>query len=130
MCEDHGSATDERTGTSYQSLAGSVRDQGERIVSVFTRRIQDNDKFDWDTRVTQMAFRVCPIGKPVLSVSQITDMDNTVVFRNGGSFIHDNRTGRVTPLVRRRGIYEIDCKVQSHDSWKRVSTTDETMESI
>ena len=48
------------------------------------------------------------VSKNLLSVSQLVDAGNEVVFRPTGAFIRHTRTGRHMPLIRRSGVFELE----------------------
>ena len=48
------------------------------------------------------------VSKNLLSVSQLVDAGNEVIFRPSGAFIRHTRTGRRMTLIRRSGVFELE----------------------
>ena len=48
------------------------------------------------------------VSKNRLSVSQLVDAGNEVIFRPDGAFIRHTKTGRLMPLIRRNGVFELE----------------------
>jgi hypothetical protein len=55
---------------------------------------------------------VAKVRRPLLAVSEMVDAGHRVVFSQEGSFAEHIKTGKVTKLVRRNGIFEMDVKVR------------------
>ena len=104
MCAGYPLVKDARTGTSYRPVAGPlIKDQGLRTLMV---------KTDGAAAARTLKFRVCDVHKPLIAVSDMVDNGQWVVFSNKGSFAKCSKTGVITPFVRRKKLFEIDCAVQ------------------
>jgi hypothetical protein len=104
MCAGYPLVKDDRTGTSYRPVAGPlIKDQGLRTLMV---------KTDGAAAARTLKFRVCDVHKPLIAVSDMVDNGQWVVFSNKGSFAKCSKTGVITPFVRRKKLFEIDCAVQ------------------
>eukprot|EP00973_Karenia_brevis_P021533 2959621-Karenia_brevis.AAC.1 len=95
------------TGTTYVGADGSkIPNKGERTVNAITE-----DGVD-----TSMKFQVCPVTKPLGSVSKMVKTGHKVVFDDPdsgeGSYIQNKVTGRKTYLRHENGIFMLDVWVK------------------
>ena len=60
---------------------------------------------DWGCGIVRAS--TAGVSKNLLSVSQLVDAGNEVVFRPQGAYIHHLRTGRHMPLARTNGVFEL-----------------------
>ena len=105
MCAEYPIVRDDRTGASYRLVAGPlIKDKGLRTLLVKTRGT---------TAPRTLKFRVCDIHKPLVAVCDLVDNGHTVVFSTKASFAKCTKSGVVTPFVRRKKVFEIDCEVQA-----------------
>ena len=104
MCSSYPIVKDDKTGTPYRPVAGpSIKDEGQRTIMVDTGGKKD---------ARTLKFRICNVHKPLVSVADMVDNDQTVVFSKTQSFAKHNKTGLITPFVRRKKVFEIDCIVR------------------
>ena len=64
-----------------------------------------------DGSAMTMSFQVAGVGKALGAVSRIVGCGNRVIFDhpdNGGSYIENKQTGKVTPLRQNNGVYYLD----------------------
>ena len=59
-----------------------------------------------------MKFQVCPVNKAFGSVSKIVKNGSRVIFDEAGSYIQNQRTGKVIWLREQEGLYVLYVKVK------------------
>ena len=66
-----------------------------------------------------LAFQVCEVHKPLLSVSKLLSVGKAVVFHPDWSYIEDLVTGEKIDLVQKDGLFELHCWVRPEQSFRR-----------
>ena len=85
-----------RTGKTYSSASGhALHNLGEQLLSAVTD----------DGTETEMLFQIADVSCPLISVSQICDHGNRVIFGRGGGVILNLLTGQEVPFQRQGGVY-------------------------
>ena len=88
-----------KAGLTYGCAGGSdIKNEGEQALPLTTNNGCNAD----------LTFQVADVSKTLASVSRICDKGNRVVFIKGGGVIQNLRTGIITPVRRRGGIYVLD----------------------
>jgi hypothetical protein len=75
-----------------------VENDGEKHLKVKTA---EGDKFIVRTQLTD-------VRKPLMSVSKVCDEGNTVVFKQNGGYIQNEKTGKKTSFSREGNIYALE----------------------
>ena len=87
-----------KRGLSFQGAGGEkIRNYGTRTIPAMTN--------EW--LPLEMMYDVADVVKPLNSVSQICDGDNTVIFTKHGGWIQNNRSQNVISFPRVSGVYEM-----------------------
>ena len=91
---------------SYKSACGTtIRDEGSKRVMLKTNGV-----------LRGLRTRVGPVTKPLLVVSDLVDNSHRVIFEKDASGkdisrIENKETKKVTPMVREKGIYNINAEI-------------------
>jgi len=102
-------------GVPVKPSAGSKRGQhylaanGQRMANIGEQHVRVVTEAGGQADVT---FQVTGVTRPLLSVGELCDRGNRVVFGRGGGVIQNTTTGAVTHFGRSGGIYAIDLYVQ------------------
>ena len=71
--------------------------------------------------IGQMTMQVTDVTKVLASVSKVCDAGNTVTFGARGGEIRNEKTGKVTPLVRKGGVYVLDVWVKAKNEGDMIA---------
>ena len=97
---------DSIAGKSYSSASGhGLKNLGEQALCAVSDAGVDMD----------VLFQVADVSCPLLSVSQICDQGNRVIFGRGGGVILNLATGLEVPFERRGGVYAIGLWIRRGD---------------
>ena len=89
---------DSRSGKAYSSASGHpLYNLGEQLLSAVTDQGIE----------TQVLFQLADVSCPLISVSQICDHGNRVIFGRGGGVILNLQTGAEIPFKREGGVYAL-----------------------
>ena len=105
------STAQSRAGGGYSSAGGHfIKDQGSR--SLLTQQS--------DGMVRGLRARVCKVQKGLMSVYDMVQAGNRVVFDSGGSYAIHKTTGKRVNFVERKRVYEVDLNVVPHSQASSV----------
>ena len=87
-----------RAGKAYSSASGHpLHNLGEQLLSAVTDGGME----------TEVLFQLADVSCPLISVSQICDHGNRVIFGRGGGVIMNLDTGHEVPFQRQGGVYSL-----------------------
>ena len=65
---------------------------------------------------TEVLFQIADVSRPLVSVSQIRERGNRVIFGRAGGVVQSLRTGIETPFYRRNGLYVLSLWLKDGDA--------------
>ena len=96
-----------RAGKAYSSASGHpLLNLGEQLLSAITD----------DGIETELLFQLADVSCPLISVSQICDRGNRVIFGRGGGVILNLETGQEVPFQRMGGVYALGMWMRRGDA--------------
>ena len=100
-----------RSGVTYEVANGEIIDNQGQKNCVIKARGGSTEQL--------LAFQVCEVHKPLLSVSKLLSVGKAVVFHPDWSYIEDLVTGEKIDLVQKDGLFELHCWVRPEQSFRR-----------
>ena len=106
-----GESMGSKMGVTYTAANGGVmRNYGQRRVNGKTN----------DGKEVQVTMQVTDVNKALVSVGQICEAGNTVLFNKSGGEIISNKDGSKTKFYRENGVYRMDVHVPVPKQEERV----------
>ena len=92
----------QKQGVQYVGATGDTTpNMGEAVITFQTA----------DGQMKQAVFQNAAVGMPILSVTNLTNEGNDVLFSKHGGYILHLDSGKKTPFVKRLGVYFVQLKV-------------------